>query len=85
MICSRHELKAASNTHSIRYLLFKGNNCLVCPNLAVGLFAGALDYKKLPLLLKLILKAMKTHEGDFRDWEEIHAWAAGLRPALLGA
>lgn len=51
----------------------------------VGLFAGALDYKKLPLLLKLILKAMKKQEGDFRDWEAIHAWAAGLRPVLLGA
>jgi hypothetical protein len=24
-------------------------------------------------------------EGDFRNWETIRAWAADLRPALLGA
>jgi menaquinone-dependent protoporphyrinogen oxidase len=51
----------------------------------MGLFAGALDYKKLPLPLKLIMKAMKGQEGDFRDWEAIRAWAIRVRPALLGA
>jgi menaquinone-dependent protoporphyrinogen oxidase len=51
----------------------------------VGLFAGALSYKKLPLPMRLIMKAMKAEEGDFRDWEAIRAWAVGLRPALLGA
>jgi menaquinone-dependent protoporphyrinogen oxidase len=51
----------------------------------VGLFAGAMDYKKLPLMMRLLMKAMKSEEGDFRDWEAIRAWATGLRPALLGA
>jgi len=49
----------------------------------VGLFGGVMDYSKLPLLLKLMMKAMKQTEGDFRNWEAIRAWAAGLRPALL--
>lgn len=53
--------------------------------LDVGLFAGALDYGKLPLPFRLIMKGMKAEEGDFRDWEAIRAWAADLRPALLGA
>jgi len=51
----------------------------------VGLFAGALNYKKLSLPFRLILKAMKASEGDFRNWEAIRAWATGLRPALVGA
>ena len=51
----------------------------------VGLFGGVVDYKKLPLLLRLMLKRMETPQGDFRNWEAIHAWATGLRPALLGA
>ena len=51
----------------------------------VGLFAGAMGYKKLPLMMRLLMKAMKSEEGDFRDWEAIRAWATGLRPALLGA
>ena len=37
------------------------------------------------LPLKLMMKAMKKPEGDFRDWEAIHAWATGLRSALSGA
>lgn len=51
----------------------------------VGLFGGVVDYKKLPLLLRLLPKRMETPQGDFRNWEAIHAWATGLRPALLGA
>lgn len=50
----------------------------------VGLFGGALDYGKLLLPFRFIMKAMKAQEGDFRDWEAIRAWAAGVRPALLG-
>ena len=48
----------------------------------VGLFAGAMDYARLPFLFRLMMKAMGTPEGDFRDWEAIRAWAADLRPAL---
>jgi menaquinone-dependent protoporphyrinogen oxidase len=50
----------------------------------VGLFAGKMDYQTLPLLLRLLVKAMKSPEGDFRDWEAIRAWSVGLRPVLLG-
>lgn len=44
-----------------------------------GLFAGAVDFKKLPLLLRLILKAMKKSEGDWRDWDAIRDWATNLQ------
>jgi menaquinone-dependent protoporphyrinogen oxidase len=44
-----------------------------------GLFAGAVDFGKLPLPLKLILKAMKKSEGDWRDWDAICAWATNLQ------
>ena len=50
----------------------------------VGLFAGALDFKKLPLPMRLIMKRMKAVEGDFRNWDSIKAWAVKLRPMLLG-
>jgi menaquinone-dependent protoporphyrinogen oxidase len=46
-------------------------------------FAGALHMKDLSLPVKLLMKAMKDiHEGDFRDWEAIRAWAAGVLPKL---
>ena len=51
----------------------------------VGLFAGGVDYKKLGFGLKLMVKAMKVPEGDFRDWDAIREWATNLRPALVKA
>ncbi len=50
----------------------------------VGLFAGVMDYKRLSLPLKLMMKAMKSPEKDCRDWDAIRDWSAGVRPALLG-
>ena len=52
---------------------------------AEGLFAGVLDARKLSLLPRLIMQAMKSPEGDFRNWQAIRAWATDLRPALLSA
>jgi len=51
----------------------------------VGLFAGAMDYKKLPLPLRLIMKGMKSPEGDFREWDTIRTWTDGVYAALLRA
>lgn len=51
----------------------------------VGLFAGRLDSSKLPFLYRLIIKAMKQPEGDFRNWEAIRAWAGELVPLLESA
>jgi menaquinone-dependent protoporphyrinogen IX oxidase len=48
-----------------------------------GLFAGVIDFKKLPLPLRLILKAMKKSEGDWRDWEAIDSWAREIVQQLL--
>jgi menaquinone-dependent protoporphyrinogen oxidase len=42
---------------------------------SIGTFAGALDYNNLSWLNKKILKSKGTPEGDFRDWNSIHAWA----------
>ena len=50
----------------------------------IGLFAGALDYSKLSFAYSLILKVKGAPEGDFRNWEVIRTWAAGVRPALWG-
>jgi menaquinone-dependent protoporphyrinogen oxidase len=49
----------------------------------VGLFAGALDYNKLSLPLKMIMRMMDSEAGDFRDWDAIRAWAEELHSDLL--
>jgi len=51
----------------------------------VGLFAGVMDPKKLPLVARLMMKAMKAPAGDFRDWDAIRAWARSVRAQLVGA
>lgn len=54
----------------------------------MGFFAGALDYSKLNLMYRMVMKSkMKKRgipEGDFRDWDAIRSWAEDLRSPLLG-
>ena len=49
---------------------------------SVGLFAGALDGSKVSFLDRLMIKAIKTPEGDFRKWDEIHLWGESLQMIL---
>ena len=48
-------------------------------------FAGQVDRAKLGLGEKVILTAVRAPEGDFRPWEEIRTWAAGIAAALKAA
>ena len=45
-------------------------------------FAGKLDRKDLGLMERAAVRAAKLPDGDFRPWEEIRAWAAGIAEAL---
>ena len=57
----------------------------------MGFFAGVLDYSRLNLMFRIVMKSkMKKRgvpEGDFRDWDAIRTWAQGLPlgPAGLSA
>jgi menaquinone-dependent protoporphyrinogen oxidase len=57
--------------------------------LDMGFFAGVLDYSKLNLIYRIIMKSkMKKRgvpEGDFRDWNAIRAWASGICSPFLSA
>jgi menaquinone-dependent protoporphyrinogen oxidase len=37
-----------------------------------------MDYRRLGLGTRLIVKAMKVPEGDFRNWNAIGSWADRL-------
>lgn len=55
--------------------------------LSEGLFAGMLDFSKLPfnwdtLMLRLTVAFGIFPRGDHRDWDAIRAWAGSLKPAL---
>ena len=52
-----------------------------------ALFAGRLDFTKLPLTLDTLKMRLVVALGIFprddrRDWKAIHAWAEGLQPLL---
>ncbi len=38
-------------------------------------FAGKMDFNKLDFLPRLIVKAMKTPQGDSRNWDAIGVWS----------
>jgi menaquinone-dependent protoporphyrinogen oxidase len=42
------------------------------------IFFGALDHGKLSFAERMMAKAVRAPEGDFRDWEAIETWAAGI-------
>lgn len=46
-------------------------------------FAGRLDRRRLGLGEKLIARLVRAPEGDFRDWEAIHAWAGEIAATLV--
>jgi menaquinone-dependent protoporphyrinogen oxidase len=51
-----------------------------------GLFAGVLDYSKLPLVdslrMRTLSTVMRTPEGDYRDWNAIRSWSHDLAGML---
>ena len=48
------------------------------------IFAGALDMATLGFGERMIVKAVKAPEGDFREWDAIAAWADEIAHALEG-
>jgi menaquinone-dependent protoporphyrinogen oxidase len=53
------------------------------PTVSEGLFAGVLDYTRLPLVpegvqMRILSATSHTPPGDYRDWDEIRLWAASL-------
>jgi menaquinone-dependent protoporphyrinogen oxidase len=46
------------------------------------IFFGALDRSKLGFGERMIVKAVKAPDGDFRDWDTIRAWADGIAAEL---
>jgi menaquinone-dependent protoporphyrinogen oxidase len=51
----------------------------------IAFFHGAIDVKKLNLAEKLIIKGIKAPVGDFRRWDDISTWAAGIAAELPGS
>ena len=48
-------------------------------------FAGKMEYRRLALGPRLIVKAMKVREGDFRNWDAIGSWADRLLKEMPAA
>jgi menaquinone-dependent protoporphyrinogen oxidase len=49
------------------------------------LFFGALDPSQLSFPERMVVKAVRAPEGDFRDWKAIEEWAAGIARELAPA
>ena len=42
------------------------------------IFFGALEHSRLSFAERIMVKAVRAPEGDFRDWQAIEAWAASV-------
>ncbi|MCC6146473.1 MAG: flavodoxin domain-containing protein [Anaerolineaceae bacterium] len=50
---------------------------------SITVFRGAVNLQKLNGLEKWMMNRVQAAEGDFRDWENIVAWAKGIADELL--
>jgi menaquinone-dependent protoporphyrinogen oxidase len=48
----------------------------------MAVFGGKMDPQTLSLPERLIIKMVKAPMGDFRDWQSVSEWAAGIGAAL---
>lgn len=48
------------------------------------LFGGTLDRTRLSFAERAVVLAVRATEGDFRDWDQITRWAAGIAAELRG-
>jgi menaquinone-dependent protoporphyrinogen oxidase len=48
-----------------------------------AVFAGKLDSRALGFIERLVARAVRAPEGDFRDWDAIYAWAHEIGAALV--
>lgn len=48
-------------------------------------FPGKLDKSRLNLAERAIVLSLRVAEGDYRDWDEVAAWADGIADALGGS
>jgi menaquinone-dependent protoporphyrinogen oxidase len=47
-----------------------------------GMFAGVMNAGKLGFVERTIMKAMKSPDGDYRNWAEVETWSSALATAL---
>jgi menaquinone-dependent protoporphyrinogen oxidase len=45
-------------------------------------FSGKIDKSELSFPEKAVLMAVRAPEGDFREWDEIEAWAGDIARTL---
>jgi menaquinone-dependent protoporphyrinogen oxidase len=85
IVCGAMQEDTEENRHQARSYMdtLRASAPHVQP-VATELFGGRLDYQKLSLLLRLMMKLMKKQEGDYRNWNAIHAWAEELENVLPG-
>jgi menaquinone-dependent protoporphyrinogen oxidase len=48
-------------------------------------FPGRLDRHELGLMERAVVGLVRAHDGDYRPWPEIVAWADAIADGLTGA
>ena len=50
--------------------------------ISIGYFGGVLELKRLDWLARLVVKALRAPEGDYRNWAAIIHWSEEVAEAL---
>jgi len=50
--------------------------------ISIGFFGGVLEYKRMDWLARLVVKALRAPEGDYRNWEAIIHWTDDIADTI---
>lgn len=50
--------------------------------ISIGYFGGVLELKRLNWLARIVVKALRAPEGDYRNWDAIIHWSEEIADAL---
>jgi menaquinone-dependent protoporphyrinogen oxidase len=72
------------NSRKLRLAYLDAARKLVTPK-TEGFFAGVGDTSKVSFFERMVAKAVKSPEGDLRNWSAINAWAENLTSSGIAA
>lgn len=50
--------------------------------ISIGFFGGVLEYKRMDWLARLVVKALRAPEGDYRNWDAIIHWSDDIADSI---
>lgn len=77
-----HDDNPETRYHAEGYLAEVFNKVSKVKPISIGFFGGVLEMKRLDWLARLVVKALRAPEGDYRNWDAIIHWSEAVAESI---